>query len=89
MAPYSYTKQLPPSDDYNDHMRVAQKAVFALAARYGTKYEYGPISKVIYQATGSSVEWAYAKAGVKYSWALELRYRYLLKQFYAWKRQDS
>ena len=74
MTPHGYTKQLPPNNDYQDQMRVARKAVSALAARHGTKYEYGPISKVIYQATGSSVDWAYAKTGVKYSWALELRY---------------
>ena len=74
MTPHGYTKQLPPTNDYQDQMRVARKAVSALAARHGTKYEYGPIAKVIYEAAGSSVDWAYAKAGVKYCWALELRY---------------
>ena len=40
---------------------------------YGTQYRYGPIAEVIYQAAGSSVDWAYAKENVKYSYALELR----------------
>ena len=71
MTPNGYTKQLP--QDYQDQMRVGRKAVSALQARHGTSYRLGPIAKIIYEAAGSSVDWAYVKAGVKYCYALELR----------------
>ena len=61
------------SADYSDHMRVMRKSVDALAKVYGTKFTYGPISEIIYIASGSSVDWAYEDAGIKYSFALEVR----------------
>jgi len=71
MTPYGSKKSLSP---YNtDLKRVAQKAVSALSSLYGTTYEYGPISHIIYKAAGSSVDWAHDKAGIKYSYGLELR----------------
>jgi len=36
-------------------------------------YEVGNIYTVIYQASGSSADWTYGAANVKYSYALELR----------------
>ncbi len=71
MLPYGYTKTR--AGDYKDLMRVAGAATNALRSTYGTSYKYGPINEVIYQAAGSSVDWAYAKENVKYSYALELR----------------
>ncbi len=71
MSPYGYTKR--QAKDYDDHMKVMKAAITALGAEYGTQYKYGPIQKVIYQAGGSSVDWAYEKLNVKYSFALELR----------------
>ena len=59
MTPYGSKKSLSP---YNaDLKRVAQKAVSALSSLYGTQYEYGPISHIIYKAAGSSVDWAHEK----------------------------
>ena len=59
MTPYGSKKSLSP---YNtDLKRVAQKAVSALSSLYGTTYEYGPISHIIYKAAGSSVDWAHDK----------------------------
>ena len=59
MTPYGSKKSLSP---YNtDLKRVAQKAVSALSALYGTQFEYGPISHIIYKAAGSSVDWAHEK----------------------------
>lgn len=71
MSPMGYTKARPK--DYNDHMRVMKKATDALSSVYGTRFKYGPISEVIYIAAGSSVDWAYENAGIKYSFGLELR----------------
>merc|ERR1712018_1113709 len=71
MTPYGSKKSLSP---YNaDLKRVAHKAVSALSSLYGTQYAYGPISHIIYKAAGSSIDWAYLKAGIKYSYGLELR----------------
>ena len=59
MTPYGSKKSLSP---YNaDLKRVAHKAVSALSSLYGTQYEYGPISHIIYKAAGSSVDWAHDK----------------------------
>ena len=89
MSPFGYKKD--HSKDYKDHMRVMKKSVDALASAYGTQFTYGPISeviktmtpfnitivslKVIYIASGSSVDWAYENSGIKYSFGLELRDR--------------
>merc|ERR1712106_733926 len=54
-------------------MSVMKKSIDALASVYGTQFTYGPISEVIYIASGSSVDWAYENAGIKYSFGLELR----------------
>ena len=59
MTPYGSKKSLSPHN--NDLKRVAQKSVAALSSLYGTKYEYGPISHIIYKAAGSSVDWAHEK----------------------------
>ena len=71
MSPYGY--QTTRSPHYSDHMKVMKAATTALKAEYGTQYKYGPIHEVIYQAGGSSVDWAYEVMNVKYSFALELR----------------
>ena len=71
MSPMGYTWDRPK--DYNDHMRVMKTATDALTSVYGTRFKYGPISEVIYIAAGSSVDWAYENAGIKYSFGLELR----------------
>ena len=70
MSPYGYSYTKP--QDYGDHMRVMKIAVDALEKRSGTSYKYGPISEIIYQAFGSSIDWTYDQ-GIKYSFALELR----------------
>lgn len=59
--------------DYTDLKRLSQVAVSSLTATYGTQYRTGPINEVIYQASGSSVDWAYDVENIKYSYALELR----------------
>ena len=40
---------------------------------HGVIYKSGPIAEIIYEASGSSVDWAHAKLGIKYAYALELR----------------
>ncbi|NXI65911.1 CBPA1 Carboxypeptidase, partial [Anseranas semipalmata] len=70
MFPYGYKRT--PAPDYEELNELAEKAVNDLAAVYGTKYTYGSIVDTIYEASGTTVDWAYEN-GVKYSYTFELR----------------
>eukprot|EP00057_Strongylocentrotus_purpuratus_P008824 XP_011663298.1 PREDICTED: carboxypeptidase B [Strongylocentrotus purpuratus] len=71
LTPWGYSYRLP--NDYNQQYSLARDAISALSAVYGTDYVYGSIANTIYPASGSSVDWAYGVAGIKYSYAVELR----------------
>jgi len=71
MTPWGWTSALPK--DYKAQLEGAHKATAALSALYGTQYTDGAIYTTIYEATGSSVDWVYGNANVKYSYAVELR----------------
>ncbi|MCM8651764.1 hypothetical protein MZO44_16925, partial [Lactiplantibacillus sp. E932] len=43
-----------------------------LTSLYNTRYQVGSICKIIYQASGGSIDWTY-NIGIKYSFAFELR----------------
>ncbi|KAF7651209.1 hypothetical protein LDENG_00114180 [Lucifuga dentata] len=51
---------------------VGRAAVQKLTSLYGTRYKVGSICKIIYQASGGSIDWSY-NLGIKYSFAFELR----------------
>ncbi|KAL7862836.1 hypothetical protein SRHO_G00118200 [Serrasalmus rhombeus] len=70
LYPYGYTST--PCRDHAELYNLAWKAVTALSRPYGTRYRFGSIINVIYQASGSSVDWSYNQ-GIKYSYAFELR----------------
>ena len=53
--------------------RVADITANALYGVHGTKFTTGGICKTIYQASGSSIDWAYEHSGVQYPFAVELR----------------
>jgi len=71
MTPWGYTNSLP--SDYTDLLAAAKACVDALSAVHGTKYQYGSISRTIYPASGSSVDWTYSAVNATYSFAVELR----------------
>ncbi|KAF8786631.1 carboxypeptidase B-like [Argiope bruennichi] len=71
MTPYGTTKQYPPN--YLELTRIGTAGVDALAKKYGTKYDLGSIANIIYEAAGSSVDYAYVKQNVQIAYALELR----------------
>ena len=72
MTPWGYKRAYP--DDDGEQMRVGSIAARALRnAGYGTSYEVGPSSVIIYATSGSTGDWASGFLGVKYSYALELR----------------
>ncbi|XP_062579516.1 carboxypeptidase B-like [Saccostrea cucullata] len=71
MSPWGYTTKLPP--DFKDQDKGSQLAVEALEKVYGTKYKHGSIANTIYVASGSSADWTYGAAKIKYSYGVELR----------------
>ncbi|GBN38090.1 Carboxypeptidase A2 [Araneus ventricosus] len=71
MTPYGHSKATPP--DYQDQMKALQAAANAIANVHGQYYRHGTIAQTIYPAAGSSVDWAYERARIKYSFAIELR----------------
>lgn len=70
MYPYGYTRT--PVKDQAELHALAQRAVSDLASLYGTRYQYGSIINVIYQASGGTIDWTYNQ-GIKYSYTFELR----------------
>lgn len=72
MFPYGYScSQYPKNLD--QLFRVATPAAAATKAIHGTEFEVGPICRVIYQASGNSVDWSYEHANVTFPMAIELR----------------
>ncbi|XP_064611918.1 carboxypeptidase B-like [Liolophura sinensis] len=71
MTPWGYTKDLPP--DFPLQNACSAAAVDALTAVHGTKYKYGTLARVIYISSGSSADWTYGAAKIKYSTGVELR----------------
>uniref|UniRef100_A0A6Q2YTE7 Peptidase M14 domain-containing protein n=1 Tax=Esox lucius TaxID=8010 RepID=A0A6Q2YTE7_ESOLU len=70
MYPYGYTCK----DAYHaaELDSVGRSAVQKLSSLHGTTYKVGSICKIIYQASGGSIDWSY-NVGIKYSFAFELR----------------
>uniref|UniRef100_A0A672G059 Carboxypeptidase A1-like n=2 Tax=Salarias fasciatus TaxID=181472 RepID=A0A672G059_SALFA len=70
MYPYGYSCSAVP--DARELDTVGRAAVQKLTSLYGTRYKVGSICKIIYQASGGSIDWSYNQ-GIKYSFAFELR----------------
>jgi murein tripeptide amidase MpaA len=85
MYPFGYTcrEKAPNADDMD---KVGKRAAKALKKVHGESFAVGDICNIIYQASGSSVDWAYANTNVKYPFAVELRdkgrYGFLLPEKY-------
>jgi len=72
MTPFGADCSKIPKDD-EDIMEAGMGAAKALKDVHGKKFAVGSVCKIIYQASGGSLDWTYAKGGVKYSYAVELR----------------
>ncbi|XP_030072565.1 carboxypeptidase A1-like [Microcaecilia unicolor] len=70
LFPYGYTNNLAP--DHEALNNLAREALSALTSLHGTKYTYGTTFATIYQADGTTIDWAYNN-GIKYSYTFELR----------------
>ncbi|XP_063387668.1 zinc carboxypeptidase-like [Cydia fagiglandana] len=73
MVPYGNTTE--PLDNYEDSVKIARRAIGSLTVRYGTPYVAGNIAEVIYEATGTSVDWVKEKLRIPLTYIYELRDR--------------
>jgi len=71
LSPWGYISSATP--DATLQNQLGAQATTALRSWFGTNYQYGPISTVLYLASGGSVDWAYGQLGVVYSYTPELR----------------
>ncbi|ELU36148.1 zinc carboxypeptidase domain-containing protein [Rhizoctonia solani AG-1 IA] len=67
---YSNTEIAP---DRAEHRKMEQGFAAAFKAPYNNTLTIGPIYQTIYQASGTSVDYAYGHSKIKYSFAIELR----------------
>lgn len=70
MYPYGYSCNAVTHQPELDS--VGRAAVQKLSSLHGTRYKVGSICRIIYQASGGSIDWSY-NLGIKYSYAFELR----------------
>ncbi|NXD08807.1 CBPO Carboxypeptidase, partial [Nothocercus nigrocapillus] len=70
LTPYGSTTK-PPSNN-EELMQVAEKAAAALMGKYGTSYQVGSTSSILYNNSGSSRDWAHM-IGIPFSYTFELR----------------
>ncbi|XP_044020849.1 carboxypeptidase B-like isoform X1 [Aphidius gifuensis] len=73
LVPWGHTHTKP--SDYSDLIRAAKKAAKSIHKVYGTSYKVGSSADLLYPTTGASDDWAKGKAGIKYSYTVELRDR--------------
>ncbi|XP_061231701.1 carboxypeptidase O [Neopsephotus bourkii] len=70
LIPYGSTTE--PASNSEELMYVAEKAAAALMEKYGTSYEVGSTSLILYSNSGSSRDWAHM-IGIPFSYTFELR----------------
>jgi hypothetical protein len=71
MSPWGWTSALPPT--YDDLERVGVAGMNALMDVYGTEYEFGTSTNVIYAASGASDDYAYGVHNIPFVYTIELR----------------
>jgi hypothetical protein len=71
MSPWAWT--YAKSADHEEQTAVARRATAALKRQFGTVYTTGAVAHVIYRIGGCASDWAYAVAGIKFAYSVELR----------------
>lgn len=71
MTPWGYTYS--KSKDYDVQHAAGEAAVQALEAVHGTRFQNGAIAEIIYQASGSSADYAYGACNILFAGGVELR----------------
>ncbi|XP_072943949.1 carboxypeptidase A2-like [Epargyreus clarus] len=74
LVPSSHT--VAPFPDEGVLLEMGKLATAALADLYGTKYQVGSADEIRQPASGMSHDWAKARAGIKYSYHVNLRDSY-------------
>ncbi|KAG5461091.1 MAG: hypothetical protein BJ554DRAFT_6772 [Olpidium bornovanus] len=72
MSPFGGDCKVLPSDN-EDILECAQGAVKALYKVNRRQFRAGSVCDVSYKSSGLAIDWAYAVAGVKYSYSINLR----------------
>ncbi|XP_050426299.1 carboxypeptidase B-like isoform X2 [Adelges cooleyi] len=70
LIPWSHSKRR--LEDYDDLVYVARHATDAMQKVHGSHYQLGTSPTLLYATSGSSDDWAKGKAGIKYSYTIEL-----------------
>ncbi|XP_064115651.1 carboxypeptidase B-like [Macrobrachium nipponense] len=71
MLPFAGTYGVP--ENYDDMYEVGKLATDAIRKHDGTDYTLGSVTDLLYIASGGSGDFAYAVAGIPFSYSLELR----------------
>ncbi|KIP09376.1 hypothetical protein PHLGIDRAFT_126383 [Phlebiopsis gigantea 11061_1 CR5-6] len=71
-APFSHSCKKVPKDA-EDQIEAALGAAAAIKAAHGVAFTAGSLCQLTYRAGGNVVDYMYAKAGIKYSFAVHLR----------------
>jgi len=71
-TPFAYSCKKTPKDA-EDQIEAAHGAARAIRLAHGTSFTTGSLCSMLYKAPGNVVDWMYAKAGIKYSYAVHLR----------------
>ncbi|EPS95107.1 hypothetical protein FOMPIDRAFT_1038635 [Fomitopsis schrenkii] len=71
-TPFAYSCKKTPKDA-EDQIEAAHGAARAIRLAHGTSFTTGSLCSMVYKAPGNVVDWMYAKAGIKYSYAVHLR----------------
>ncbi|KAI0696615.1 hypothetical protein BC835DRAFT_1405907 [Cytidiella melzeri] len=71
-SPFSYSCKKTPKDA-EDQLEAALGASRAIKAAHGTPFTTGSLCSLLYKAPGNVVDYMYAKAGIKFSYAVHLR----------------
>ena len=70
-CPHAYTNK--PSKSFNKHMHVLRAIQKAVYQAEGLKYQIGPYGKLVYLASGFSLDFAYETCAIEHSYLVELR----------------
>ncbi|KAJ3518509.1 hypothetical protein NM688_g9429 [Phlebia brevispora] len=71
-TPFSYSCKKTPKDAENQ-VEAALGAARAIKVAHGVSYMVGTLCHQLYKAPGNVVDYMYAKAGIKFSYAVHLR----------------
>uniref|UniRef100_A0A182PLQ5 Zinc carboxypeptidase A 1 n=1 Tax=Anopheles epiroticus TaxID=199890 RepID=A0A182PLQ5_9DIPT len=72
LLPFGYNNA-PRTYNYQDLMQVGQRASVDMYKQYSKPYRVGTTADVLYVASGISVDWAHAVAGIPLAYTYELR----------------